>query len=71
MSFLRFEILEESSSKTIQIFEGNLVAELRNENVNLKDVEITIEHQGNIYTETENKIFFNYAVEDKVMNINR
>ncbi|MGL4534424.1 MAG: sensor histidine kinase [Fusobacteriaceae bacterium] len=71
MSFLRFEILEESSSKTIQIFEGNLITELRNENVNLKDVEITIEHQNNIYTETENKMFFKYAIEDKVMNINR
>ncbi|MGL5050982.1 MAG: sensor histidine kinase, partial [Fusobacteriaceae bacterium] len=70
MSFLKFEILEESSSKTFEIFNGNLIAELRDENVNLKDSEITIEYTNKLYSETENKNYLKNAVEDKVMNIN-
>ncbi|MGL5988163.1 sensor histidine kinase [Cetobacterium sp.] len=70
MSFLKFEILEESSSKTFEIFNGDLIAELRDENVNLKDSEITIEYKNNFYSETENKNYLKYSVEDKVMNIN-
>ncbi|MGL5122646.1 MAG: sensor histidine kinase [Fusobacteriaceae bacterium] len=71
MSFLNFELLEESNFSSLEIYNGDLVTMLRAENLNLKDLEITIQDNDNIYSETYNKKFLKFAIEDKVMNIHQ
>lgn len=70
MGFLKYEILEEVNSKSMEIFNGNLVDNLfRVENPSLDELEITIKYKDFIYSENKNKELLKAAVEDKVTNI--
>lgn len=70
MGFLKFEILEEVNSKSMEIFTGDLVNRLfKVENPALDDLEITIKYKDLIYTENTNKRLLDAAVEDKVKNV--
>lgn len=70
MGFLKYEILEEVNSKSMEIFTGDLVNQLfRVENPALDDLEITIKYKDLIYTENTNKRLLDAAVEDKVKNV--
>ncbi|MGL5202736.1 sensor histidine kinase [Cetobacterium sp.] len=70
MAFLKYEILEEVSSKSMEIFEGDLVNNLfRVENPSLEDLKITIKYKDHIYSETQDKKILNFAIDDKVTNI--
>lgn len=70
MGFLKFEILEEVNSKSMEIFTGDLVNRLfKVENPALDDLEITIKYKDLVYTENTNKRLLDAAVEDKVKNV--
>lgn len=70
MGFLKYEILEEVNSKSIEIFTGDLVNRLfKVENPSLDDLEITIKHKNLIYTENTNHKLLEAATEDKVKNV--
>lgn len=70
MGFLKFEILEEVNSKSMEIFTSDLVNRLfKVENPALDDLEITIKYKDLIYTENTNKRLLDAAVEDKVKNV--
>ncbi|MEG0237693.1 sensor histidine kinase [Cetobacterium sp.] len=70
MGFLKYEILEEVNSKSIEIFTGDLVNQLfKVENPSLDDLEITIKYKDLVYTENTNKRLLDAAVEDKVKNV--
>ena len=70
MGFLKFEILEEVNSKSMEIFTGDLVNKLfKVENPSLDDLEITIKYKDLVYTENKNKRLLDAAVEDKVKNV--
>lgn len=70
MGFLKFEILEEVNSKSMEIFTGDLVNKLfKVENPALDDLEITIKYKDLVYTENTNKRLLDAAVEDKVKNV--
>lgn len=70
MGFLKYEILEEVTSETMEIFTGDLVNQLfRVENPSLDELEITIKYKNHMYTENKNKILLDAAVENKVMNV--
>lgn len=70
MGFLKYEILEEVNSKSMEIFTGDLVNRLfKVENPALDDLEITIKYKDLIYTENTNKRLLDAAVEDKVKNV--
>ena len=70
MGFLKYEILEEISSESMEIFTGDLVNNLfRVENPSLDGFEITIKYKNHIYTENKNKYLLNAAIEDKVTNV--
>lgn len=70
MGFLKYEILEEINSKSMEIFTGDLVNQLfRVENPALDDLEITIKYKDLVYTENKNKRLLEAAVEDKVKNV--
>lgn len=70
MGFLKYEILEEVNSKSMEIFTGDLVNRLfKIENPALDDLEITIKYKDLIYTENTNKRLLDAAVEDKVKNV--
>lgn len=70
MGFLKYEILEEVNSKSIEIFTGDLVNRLfKVENPSLDDLEITIKYKNLIYTENTNHKLLEAATEDKVKNV--
>ncbi|MGL4987760.1 MAG: sensor histidine kinase, partial [Cetobacterium sp.] len=70
MAFLRFEIVEENSSKSMEIFKGDLVNELfRVENPSLEDLTIVIKHKNEIYSEATDDRFLKVAEENEVKNI--
>lgn len=70
MGFLKYEILEEVNSKSMEIFTGDLVNKLfKVENPSLDDLEITIKYKDLVYTENKNKRLLEAAVEDKVKNV--
>lgn len=70
MGFLKYEILEEVNSKSMEIFTGDLVNKLfKVENPSLDDLEITIKYKDLVYTENKNKHLLEAAVEDKVKNV--
>lgn len=70
MGFLKYEIVEEVSSKSMEIFTGDLVNKLfKVENPALDDLEITIKYKDLVYTENTNKHLLDAAVEDKVKNV--
>ena len=70
MGFLKYEILEEVNSKSIEIFTGDLVNKLfKVENPSLDDLEITIKYKNLIYTENTNHKLLEAATEDKVKNV--
>lgn len=70
MGFLKYEILEEVNSKSMEIFTGDLVNQLfRVENPALDDLEITIKYKDLTYTENKKQFLLNSAVEDKVKNV--
>ena len=70
MGFLKYEILEEINSKSMEIFTGDLVNKLfKVENPSLDDLEITIKYKDLVYTENKNKHLLEAAVEDKVKNV--
>lgn len=70
MGFLKYEILEEVNSKSMEIFTGDLVNQLfRVENPALDDLEITIKYKDLTYTENKKQFLLDSAVEDKVKNV--
>lgn len=70
MGFLKYEILEEINSKSMEIFTGDLVNQLfRVENPTLDDLEITIKYKDLTYTENKKQFLLDSAVEDKVKNV--
>ncbi len=70
MGFLKYEIVEEVSSKSMEIFTGDLVNKLfKVENPALDDLEITIKYKDLVYTENTNKHLLDAAIEDKVKNV--
>lgn len=70
MGFLKYEILEEVNSKSMEIFTGDLVNQLfRVENPALDDLEITIKYKDLTYTENKKQFLLDSAVEDKVRNV--
>lgn len=70
MGFLKYEILEEVNSKSMEIFTGDLVNKLfRVENPALDDLEITIKYKDLTYTENKKQFLLDSAVEDKVKNV--
>lgn len=67
MGFLKYEILEEVNSKSMEIFNGNLVDNLfRVENPSLDELEITIKYKDFIYSENKNKELLKAAVKTKL-----
>lgn len=70
MGFLKYEILEEVNSKSMEIFTGDLVNQLfRVENPALDNLEITIKYKDLTYTENKKQFLLDSAVEDKVKNV--
>ncbi|MDX8336856.1 sensor histidine kinase [Candidatus Cetobacterium colombiensis] len=70
MAFLKYELLEEVSSKSMKIFTDDLVNKLfRIENPNLEDLEIRIEYKNHVYSENISKRLLNAAVENTVTNV--
>lgn len=70
MAFLKFEIVEENSSKSMEIFKGDLVNGLfRVENPSLEDLTIVIKHKNEIYSEATDDRFLKVAEENEVKNI--
>ena len=70
MAFLKYELLQEVSSKSMEIFTGDLVNKLfRIENPTLEDLEIKIEYKNHVYIENISKRLLNAAVENTVTNV--
>ena len=70
MAFLKYEILEEVSSESMEIFTDDLVNKLfRVENPSLDELEITIKYKNHVYSENKHKPLLDAAIEDKVTNV--